>query len=299
MLRRVVFLLLLAGCAGRRGDGSGPSSPREAVDELLATDRAYATASARTNVVAGLAPMFDASVLMPIPGNRFAVGKEQVLQALRANPLNARSRLEWIPVRGGVSADGQHGFTLGYMTLLMPDSAPVPLKYLAYWINSPEGWHVAVYRRRRHAQPPSSTEMMPPALPRRLIEPTRNASIIAMYRASLDREERLFSDSAQKIGLGNAFVLFGSGDAINLGDAQVRDFIVGSAAIGSAIGAGSPPTGSPVTWAPDRVLVASSGDLGVTIGYLRPNATPAADPIPFFTIWRRASPADRWKYVAE
>ena len=298
MLRRVVLLLLLAGCAGRR-PGSPPSNPEEAIDDVLAADRAFATASARTNVVAGLSPMFSESALMPIPGNRFAVGKEQIVEALRANPLNARSRLEWLPVRAGVSADGLHGFTLGYMTLYMPDSAPAPLKYLAYWVKEPAGWRVAVYRRRRHNQPPVNVDAMDPAIPKRLVQPTRNASIINMYRASLDRAERLFSDSAQKIGLGKAFEIFGSADAINLGGPEARDFIVGSQAIGRSIAAGSPPTGSPVTWAPDRVLVSSSGDLGVTIGYLRPNGAPAGEPIPFFTIWRRATPADRWLYVAE
>ena len=40
------------------------------------------------------------------------------VQALRANPDNAGARLEWAPIRGGISADGQHGFTFGYMTVL-------------------------------------------------------------------------------------------------------------------------------------------------------------------------------------
>jgi hypothetical protein len=185
------------------------------------------------------------------------------------------------------------------MTLQMPDSAPVPLKYLAYWVRKPEGWRVRVYRRRRYAEPPPEVEVMQAALPPSLVRPTTNGDIIAMYRASLDREERAFSDSAQVIGLGPAFAMFGSADAINLGDFNVSTFIVGAEAIGRAIGAGAPPPGSPVRWAPDTVLVASSGDLGVTIGYLRPNASPDAAPIPFFTIWRRVSLGDRWLYIAE
>jgi ketosteroid isomerase-like protein len=298
MLRSVLVVAAVAGCATPR-IAAGPGVPHAVAEDLLAADRAFSEASAKTDVVAGLAAMFDHRVTMPVQGNRFAEGKDEAMKALRENAMNARSRLSWTPVRVGVSADGQHGFTFGYMTLQMPDSAPVPLKYLSYWVKTREGWRVAVYRRRRHATAPPSAEMMAPALPPRIVASTANASVIAMYAESLDREERAFSDSAQIIGLGRAFEMFGSADAINLGDGNASTFIVGSAAIGQAIGAGSPPPGSPVTWAPDRVLVASSGDLGVTIGYLRPNSAPNSAAIPFFTIWRRATPADRWRYVAE
>jgi hypothetical protein len=298
MLRRLVLLTAIAGCAYPRAP-SGPTAPRVAADELWATDVAFSEASGKTNAVTGLSAMFDHLIWMPIPGNRFAQGKEQAIEALRANALHARSRVTWTPIRVGVSADGQHGFTAGYMTLQMPDSAPVPLKYLSYWVRKPEGWRVVVYRRRRYAEPPPAIEPMPATLPAQLVRPTTNGAIIAMHRASLDREERAFSDSAQVIGLGPAFAMFGSADAINLGDSNMPTFAVGAEAIGRAIGAGAPGPGSPVRWAPDTVLVASSGDLGVTIGYLRPNATPEAAPIPFFTIWRRVTLGDRWLYIAE
>ena len=54
--------------------------------------------------------------------------------------------------------------------------------------------------------------------------------------------------------------------------------------------------------APDRVIVATSGDLGVTIGLIRPSQAPPEGAPPgftFFTIWYRASPADSWRYIAE
>ncbi len=61
-------------------------------------------------------------------------------------------------------------------------------------------------------------------------------------------------------------------------------------------------TASPVRWGTERSLVASSGDLGVSIGTIRPNgAVPAGQPaaFPFFTIWRRDRPAAPWRYIAE
>jgi hypothetical protein len=50
------------------------------------------------------------------------------------------------------------------------------------------------------------------------------------------------------------------------------------------------------------VLVAPSGDLGISFGMIRPNqAPPPGQPAatPFFTIWMRDGPGDPWLYVAE
>ena len=54
---------------------------------------------------------------------------------------------------------------------------------------------------------------------------------------------------------------------------------------------------------PDKgVIVASSGDLGVTIGTIVVNeadSTGARPSFPFFTVWRRSGPDQPWRYVAE
>ena len=68
-------------------------------------------------------------------------------------------------------------------------------------------------------------------------------------------------------------------------------------AIAALVGQGQPATGSSVSWNCETCIVASSGDLGVSIGYIRSNADPKAPPSPFFTIWRKV--AGGWKYVAE
>src|SRR5262249_26207569 len=147
------------------------------------------------------------------------------------------------------------------------------------------------------ASPPA----VPPALPRALVPPTSNADVLAKARASLDAAERAFSDEAQAIGIGPAFVKFGSVDAINLGRPDDRAIVTGSEAIGRMVGEGYAAGVSPVNWAPERVIVASSGDLGVTIGWIKPNEANSDRPAqnPFFTVWRRASPTAPWRYVAE
>src|SRR5688500_9683428 len=120
-----------------------PTTPASGVEELLAADREFSERSARTTVVPGLSAMFTDDVIMPQPGGIFAEGRAAAVAALVKSPGSAVASLTWAPIRGGISADGQHGFTFGYMTMRRPDSADVPLKYLSYWIRTAEGWRVA------------------------------------------------------------------------------------------------------------------------------------------------------------
>jgi len=279
----------------------GPSSPMASVEALLSADRAYSAKAAGVDVAAALVPMFADDVLLQVPGAPFAEGRAQAEAALRANPDNDKSRLRWTPLRGGVSADAHHGFTVGYMVLTNPKGEDVPVKYLAYWIKGASGWRVAVYKRSRAPQPPPSLEMLAPSLPSRIVPVRTDVSAVQALVADLIKAEKTFSDTAQQIGLGPAFARFGHADAINLGPGPA--VLVGAQAIGADIGAGAPGPTSPLEWSADRAIVASSGDFGVTIGAIRqkaprPDGT-LAPPIPFFTIWRRAGPSAPWRYIAE
>jgi ketosteroid isomerase-like protein len=277
------------------------ATPQSVVDELLAADRAFSAASANTDLISGLTAMFADDVVIPNPPGQFAEGKAAVVAMLRANADNARSRTEWTPVRGGVSGDGAHGFTVGFMTLHRPDAATIALKYLAYWIKRPEGWRVAAYKRVRAGEGSPSLVEMAPALPARIVAPVTDAAVIARHRQSLDKAERSFSDEAQQIGLGPAFAKFGSADAVNLAGGSEPGLVVGAENIARLVSAGQPAAGSNLRWAPDKVIVASSGDLGVTMGMIHPVTAAPNQPVnfPFFTIWRRASATMAWRYVAE
>src|SRR3954467_12834290 len=155
------------------------ATPQAAVDELLAADRAFSAASANTDLISGLTAMFADDVVIPNPPGRFAEGKAAVIAMLQANADNARSRTEWTPVRGGVSADAQQGFTVGLMTLHRPDGAKLALKYLAYWVKGPEGWRVVAYKRARAGEGSAPLSLMPPALPAALVPPSTDASATA------------------------------------------------------------------------------------------------------------------------
>ena len=275
---------------------STPALAQGAVDSLIAADRAFADAAKDKELVDGLLPMFDAETVMPAPTG-FVTGTEAIAAALKANPANAGAKASWAPVRGGVSADGSHGFTIGFMTITAEGKPTRNAKYVAYWIKRPAGWRVAVYKRAGRPDGDVSLDLMPPSLPERKLKPTKDAKTLAGYKASLDKAERDFSDLSRKIGLGPAFVQNGRADATNIGAGP--GFTVGNEKIGADV---AKFNGPPIQWGPEDVLVSSTGDFGITWGFIRPVTPPANGQPgggPYTTIWRRAAPDQPWRYVAE
>lgn len=274
------------------------ASPHQVADTLLAADRGFSAAAANVDTVTAITALLHDDVVMPLPNGRFARGRAAVIEALRANPFNSSSRAHWMPVRAGISADGLHGFTFGFMTMSGQDGSMRHAKYLAYWVRTADGWRAVAYKRAPRPEGEVSTALLPPALPARSLAANADPEAVRTLRDGLRAAEQAFSDEARRIGLGAAFRRNGSEDAMNMGTAA--GFTIGAEAIGTAIGGEAPP--SPVSWSADDAIVATSGDLGVTFGLIRPNGpVPEGRPAgaPFFTIWRRAGPGDRWLYIAE
>jgi hypothetical protein len=276
---------------------AGPASAQDArllASQLLAADRAFSTAGAKANIVDSIGGMLTENAVMPTPKLDFAIGKSAIIETLKSNPANANATAEWSPVRAGISADGTQGFTYGFMFIHETGKPDRRAKYLSYWIRRPEGWRVAFYKRALSAEG-NVTTRLEPAVPEELVEP--NPQRLQENLASLKAAEQAFSDRAQEVGVGPAFLEFGSEDAMNMGSGS--DFTFGNTAIAKLVGEGNT---TPITWGPDKgALVASSGDLGVTWGYIRPKEPKAGEPaaFPFFTVWRKAAPDQPWRYVAE
>lgn len=296
-IRRALVAASIIALGVATGIAAQSTDQRRAVDELLAADRGHAKAARGLNAVDAIGGMIDDNVIVSAAG-AFRYGRNDALAQLRSVPENLTGRLDWSPVRGGISADGQHGFTYGFMTLVRPDSTRVPLKYLAYWVKKPGGWKVAVYKRARRPDGEVSIALREPSLPAKPVSATSDASAIARHAKELGQAERDFSNLAGKIGLGPAFTQNAAPDAMNMGGGQSADFLYGPQAIGAGVGAGESGP-STLTWGPDTVLVASSGDLGVTIGHINApaSATAPAQRFPFFTIWKKVGGV--WKFVAE
>ena len=297
-LKWALLSLALASPTALPVHAQSGASAQHLVEEILATDRAFAAAAAGLDTVSALSAMYHDDIIVPLPDGAFARGKAAAVEALRSNPFNTASKAQWTPIRGGVSADGQHGFSLGYMTLTGNDGSVRLAKYLTYWVRTAQGWRAAAYKRMGRPEGEVSMEVMAPSLPARLVAPTADSATLAGYRQSLIAAEQAFSDEAQRIGIGPAFRRNGRDDAVNVGGEA--SFAVGAENIARFVGDGTAT--SPVSWGADDALVASSGDLGITFGVIRPNGPPPEGrpaAASFFTIWRRDGIDDPWRYIAE
>ena len=268
---------------------------------MLAADRAFAAAAARAPGAAdGFAPMFDAEVVMPVPGpgSGFATGRDAVIAAFRDSPAFREGRVSWAPIRGGISADGAHGFTFGYLTLSGGDPARRNRKYLAYWIRRPAGWRVVAYRQLPRAPGAVPAAMLAPSLPAFAARATTRRATVEAHRASLHAAEQAFSDRAQIVGLRAAFREYGRADAMNMG---------GPGPIQSA-STRSPPA-SPKARRPVRSAGARSAASSPRRATSASRSAPSAPTAPSPKASPPASPSSRcgaattrdapWRYVAE
>lgn len=297
----VLLLSSLTSCT--RPTLSTPArSPERATQDLLNADREWSRRAASVPFAVALSAMFADGVMMPLR-SEILTGRTAVMTALATSPDTA-ARLRWTPVRAGLAADAHHGFTVGFLVATRPDGTQSYYKYLAYWVRESSGWRVAAWRRRPMNTVAIDSTILSPLVPEQLVLPSNNAAEIAGHRRGLMAVEGEFSNEANRIGVGAAFAQFGASDAVNVGPPTAGAFIVGAEAIARSV-AGTQPLNapSPIVWGADTALVASSGDLGITFGVIRAKNPPAGTPpnagAAFFTIWRKASRAAPWRYVAE
>jgi len=246
--------------------------------------------------------LFADDIRVPTRQGDFARGRQPALAALRQGPLADVAALSWKPVRVGLSADGTQGFSTGYQRHELVGGGEKHAKYLSYWCRHSGQWRMIAYRIAGASAGPSTDTRWPDLLPAesRTPQPGRTND----HRVDLSAAEQAFSNRAQAIGLGPAFAEFGRADSINLGGGATADIVRGADAIARFVGANEPGSGSSVYWSADEdTQVASSGDLGVTFGFIRfhqtKEAAQAPAPIPFFTVWARDGAQRPWRYIAE
>lgn len=287
-----LFAALLAATAScsRFSPASSTQPPMAgARDELLAADRRLGAAQPDVMLPDKLLAAFSANVHF-FAGGQHVHGKDAARALLATNPANPTSTIEWSAIAGDVSADGTNGYTYGLTDQRRADGGVIAGKYLAYWVRENGAWRMAAFKRAFRGPGVAPARNIPP-------EPLKAAGIDSLSAArEVAAAEKAFSDDAGVRGTVAAFYTAASQFAATMGGPE-PGFRHGPKEVSEGVGTNGDTRN--IVWSSDEVLVARSGDLGLSMGTIRVKADTGAPrpPSPFFTIWRREN--GKWRYLAE
>jgi ketosteroid isomerase-like protein len=285
--------LLLCGCALRHRQAVPEPARGPARDSLFLVDQGRSGLVASRGAVDGMLSVLAPNVVFLRAGVPAVYGRDGVRELLSGAP-GLTAALTWEPLGGGVSYDLMSAYTYGVAwRASAPSSAGRLERYIAVWQRSRGApWQIVAYSEV--GSPPandmtfSSNVVTPPLV---AWPPTLREAVAGVRGA-----DSLFADLSDRMGLGFASssaiapvgVLFGSPQLI-VGPDAVRDFYAGVA------------SGTSLTWRPVFAWVASSRDLGFTVGEsVATGRGPSGAAVQRFgkylTVWQRQRDG-AWKVV--
>jgi len=258
---------------------------------VVTADDGYMTSS--------LSRLFADDGFMLGPGPITERGPAGVTRVLSRDTLNPTTKVRMTTIGGDVSADGQDGFSYGYLDGMRAKGDSVPGWYHAYWRRDKGGqWRVLAMVRRRRPVGETSRFKAPAPLASTQCRDGKAVDTAAVLKQVM-AADLAFSDSAAR-SVANAFAMFASDDAAKSG--KEAAFVYGKEAIRSLY---EPPPPNGLKWWPEIGTVSRSGDFGFTVGGAGPRVAPPDAPPPnpataghYFTIWRRDANG-QWRYVID
>src|ERR1051325_3783533 len=226
---------------------------------LLAADRALSARTQAAGVQGFLQSLADSAVFL-YPGAPLLRGAPDIRAFVMA--ADSIGNVSWTPAFADVSSDGTLGYTYGWTR-----SSGGRGKYLACWRKSAAGWRVIAYARTT-----------PVAVPDSVSPPARRGDPGALVQGRADPSELRRADSS--------FAALSVG-----GGAQITE---GRDAIGAAFDGF--PSGAVLEWWPLGAEIATSGDLGCTVGEARIVSLHHFSK--YLTVWQRQADGS-WKFVAD
>jgi ketosteroid isomerase-like protein len=227
---------------------------------------------------------------------QLGTGPAAARRFLERDTLNAKSRGRWVVVRLDVSADGNDGYSFGYLDFVRPNGDTLPGGFKSYWRREADGrWRMLAFGRGPRT--PGALTSMPDSLRTATRSPRRwpMTDTLEAWRG-LAATERAFSDLAAT-DVRVAFMAYAAPDGGRLDGAG---YVFGRWAIGE--GFRTPPPGfAGFSWSAERGSVAKSNDLGFNLGPVLLNAPNGGAPQPggmFFTIWRREANGE-WRWIVD
>ena len=294
------FKTLLLGSILMLGCRSLPSSTAVGPDlaarraELQAANERLATQLAAGDVIGGISGAIAPEGLYVSAILTLGKGPAAARTFLQRDTLNPTSRGKWSVVRLDVSADGNDGYSYGYLDVYRANGDTLPGAFKAYWRRDASGnWQALALGRGRREK--GALTWLPDTLRSKATTyrfwPARDS---LEARASLMATEVAFSDSSAT-SIRAAFMSFAAPDA---GKVSGVGYVFGREAVGEEFR--TPPPGfAGIAWHAEWSSVSASHDLGFNVGPVaQRNAKPGAPGGAFFTVWRR-QPNGEWKYLVD
>ena len=270
-------------------------------DSLLTLDASRTDSVRQLGAVNGLLPWLDDEVVYLRAGVPAVYGREYVSALLSATSAAEGTPLQWQPLGGGISADARLGYTYG-IAEVDPGTATTGAqrkgtsrleRYIAVWRRvSGAPWRVIAYAEVGGPAVPdvSPTGTTPPGQPLKGKE--------ASLREDLRQTDNDFSDAALRSGIGAAFATWAAPNGVMFAGTEV---ITGPDQIRELFARGG--NNSSLVWRPVHSGVASSGDLGFTVGEYVSTGQNANGAVSqhfgkYLTVWRKQRDGS-WRFVVD
>jgi hypothetical protein len=285
--------LLLCGCSLRHDNPAPAPARAPARDSLFRFDQSRTdSVGARgfaNGMLAFLAP--DAAYLRA--GAPIVYGRDATRSLLSAIQPDERA-VSFEPLGGGVANDLLAAYTYGVAARAAGSGVRIE-RYLAFWVRSRgQPWRIVAYAEVGGPvlSAPEASAITAQAIPAET--PTTKA--ISEARASLRAADSSFSDLSYRMGTAFAFSNTVADDGIVFGTPELA---VGPTAVRESLLPRASSTS--LTWRPVYVFVASSRDIGYSIGEsVSTGRGPSGAAIQragkYLTVWRNGR---EWKFLAD
>ncbi len=302
----VIAAAAAMGCRGSAGSSFtsvavlAPSSESEAAhDELLRADISRADTAMRLGLAKGLTAVLTEDVVYLRGGLPILRGRAVARSVLAADSALSGASVRWQPVRAEVSRDRKNGYSYGFAIYATNERGASAIRidrYIAFWRMEGRQWKVSAYAET-YASAPAAIALPAEASSGVLADVMMSprGGVLDMIREA----DTQFSRAATKFGSGEAFGRYAASDAQMF--SGPGEFITGPDAISESFGPVSAK--SSLVWHPVEGEMASSGDLGYTVGNAvftdeQDGGSPTVRYSKYLTVWKRQRDGT-WKYVVD
>lgn len=304
----LALALLVAACGGasdrtssaRAASLAAPVEDRRA--ELFAADAAHTAAIEQLGPVDGLVRPMAGNAVYLAPGIDLVRGRHDIREALAAEyPDPEHTSLARTLLGGDVSADGNFGFTFGWLYRTFADGNFSYGAYVAVWQREDgEDFHIAAYFSRPSVRRVPVREGFPLLLTGPGAGGVPHADAMEELRRSVIAADTAFAALSVEQGTSIAFPTYASPDFLLIFGGNFVG-LIGQQEIADAYAGWTPA--EVLDWTPVYAGAAASGDLAYTVGnavdsYTMPDGTVLRGYSKYLTLWARDADG-AWRFIAD